>query len=227
MIALQNQLQRHLEQTLQPYRLQHWREQLDQETPWKFRSGHQRREFIRCMFYPGDRIWMGNVYDSGQPHHCANFKAAYEWLDMDSPPSRCAAGVFRKGSYHRSRDNVLNSPFIVIESDCMNGYKPVTDSEKERNKASSFALIQYLRDKWEMNLRAVIDTGNKSLHAWFDRPSQHVMDCLVHMAQSHNIDEGLVLHCQNSPLRMPNCIHASTNKPAQLLYLKSYSQCTY
>ena len=226
MKTITEDLQRHLEQTLQPYHSRDWREQLDQETPWKFHPANQRRDFVRCMFYPGDNIWMGGVYDSGKPKHAANFKPAHDQLDMDYQPSRCAAGLFRKDSYQRSQTNVTRTPFVVIESDCMNGYKPVTDSEKERNKASSFALIQYLRDKWGMNLRAVIDSGNKSLHAWFDRPDQHTLDCIIHMAASHQIDEGLLLNCSFSPLRMPGCIHASTNKPAQLLYLKSYSQCT-
>jgi len=217
-----------LDKRLRPYRRTDWRDHLATSSPWKvYETSSARHEFLRCLFGMLDRVWLGGIYDSGKPHHAPNFKQVYEWMSVPMLPSRCAAGTFKKGSHQRSQGNVRTNPLIVIESDNMQGFNPATPSEKEANKASSFALIQYLRDKWKLNLRAVVDTGNKSLHAWFDHPSSHIMDCLIDMAWSHHIDEGLLTHCQALPLRMPGCIHEKTNIRAELLYLNHNQQHQY
>lgn len=226
MLTKSEKVQRHLEQTLKPFWLADWREYLSRSTLQDLQDENPRHSFIRSIFYPSDRIWMGGMYDSGEIKHEANFKPVHDWLDIERLPSRCAAGVFKKGSFQRSMSNVIRSPFVVIECDDLIGFKPTTERQKESNKAASFAMAQYLRVKWDMNLRAVIDTGNKSLHLWFDRPSDHTMGCIDHMAESHRIDATILSRCQASPLRMPGCIHEKTRKPAELLYLKSYSQCT-
>ena len=101
-------------------------------------------------------------------------------------------------------------------------HKPETDAEKERNKQLTAALALYAVDKLGLNLRAVIDTGNKSLHLWADRPPEDALEAIREMLDGFRIDSSAFDH-SNIPLRMPHCIHSSEiQNPAKLLYLKPF-----
>ncbi|MBK1854989.1 hypothetical protein JO972_08460 [Verrucomicrobiaceae bacterium 5K15] len=221
-------VQEHLLKTLQPHLHPQWRGQLQQQSPWQiYEKRAAKHEFLRCMFPMDALIWLGRVHQSGQQKYSKQFRRVYDWLQRPLLPARCAAGIFLPGGYARSIANIKSAPFIVVESDDLLGRSPLTSSEREANKAWSYALIQYLVEAWGLSLRAVIDTGNKSLHAWFDRPNQHTLNCIIHLAESHHIDKQILLYGHAAPLRMPGCIHEKTKQPAELLYLKSYSQITH
>lgn len=218
-------IQEILERKLEPYLSNDWKANLWHSSEIRFDDPeYESHEFIQRMFLPDDILWMGGQYDTGKPEHAANFKTCREWLKLRSLPPRIAAGTFQAGSISRSKDSVKTSPFILLESDDLIGHKPSSPAERQRNKALSSALIGYAQDKLGLTLRAVIDTGNRSLHAWFDRPSEPEINALRKMAAGLRIDESILESCQSSPLRMPHCIHEKTNAPARLLYLNPILQ---
>ena len=133
------------------------------------------RLFIRGLFDLEDHLWLGDQFDSGEARHAVNFRPAREWIRLESLPPRIASGTFKPGVISRSDPNLINSPFIVIESDDLIGHKPTDDEEREENKRLCAALICLCRDRLKLTLRAVIDTGGKSLHGWFDRPSDEAL----------------------------------------------------
>jgi hypothetical protein len=162
---------------------------------------------------------MGQPYESGKEKHRANFKTCREWLSSDYLPSRIAAGHFKPGSFSRSEENLEDSSFLIVESDDLIGKKPTDAGERNENKSLSYALAGYCQKELGLHLRAVIDTGNKSLHLWFDRPPPNALAAVRTLAAGLRIDTGLLDSCATAPLRMPGCIHEKTKLPATLLYL--------
>lgn len=217
-------IQEILERKLAPYLSSDWQADLWHDSPIRFDHPEAApHDFIASLFKPDDILWLGDIGDSGKPHHAANFKTCREWLRIDRLPPRIAAGTFHPGSISRGKDSVQTAPFILIESDDLIGHKPSTPEDRERNKCLSHALNGYARDKLGLTLRALIDTGGKSLHAWYDRPPEPAMNALRKMAAGLRIDESILENCQSSPLRMPHCIHEKTQTPARLLYLNPIS----
>lgn len=210
-----------LDRILAPYVIEDWYLEFLDQSPIRFRDNESlRHEFILRLFYSDDILWLGNRRrDSGSPRHAANFRTCADWLKLAKLPQMIAGGVFCKGSISRGGDHVDLSPYIVIECDQLIGHEPTTPAEKAQNKRLSAALIRYCQDVLGLILRAVIDTGNKSLHAWFDRPPQAVFEALVRNAERFRIDKGVLEQCQFSPLRLPGCIHKESNQPATLIYL--------
>ena len=213
------ELERTLEARLAPYQVRSWRIDLLDHSPINFDCPDAiRHDFIKSLYLPEDILWMGDVYDSGSEEHRQNFRTCEEWLELATLPPRIAPSTFLAGSFSRSSTNVKTSPFIVIESDELIGYKPETLEDKERNKALSNALTGYAQDQLGLTLRAVIDTGNKSLHSWFDRPPPRALDAIKKMASGLRIDDGPIDQ-GHFPLRMPGCIHDTAKQNARLLYL--------
>lgn len=209
-----------LEEELEPYISPSWEVDLLDTSIIRFDSpGHLRHDFVRSLFSPSDLLWIGDMKDSGSPKHAKNFKYASEWLKLEVLPPRIAAATFKSGSISRSNANVITSPYIVVECDEMIGRKPITPAEKELNKQLSAALVKMFVNKHGLTLRSVIDTGNKSLHSWFDRPEEGEMEALLKLAQGYRIDTDLLRHCSSSPLRLPLCPHDKTGNQARLLFL--------
>ena len=178
----------------------------------------QAELFTRHLFAPEDTLWLGDEYDSGQPHHAANFRLRDEWLAEIELPPRIAAGTFLPGSVSRSAGSLFTTPFIVIESDDLIGKKPTTDPEREENRKQCSALIRFMENRFKLTLRAVIDTAGKSLHGYFDRPSPAALEALEEIAEALAIDSQVITRAAN-PLRLPGCIHSTTGQPARLCYL--------
>ena len=212
--------QRTLPDKLKPYLSKDWRADLWHSSPiWTETPSDSTLTFLNILFPPGALLWMGEPYDTGQEKHRRHFKTCQEWLKVSPLPPRLAAGCFRPDSYSRSIANLESSSFLIIESDDLIGRKPTNAGERAQNKALSYALALYCQDKLGLHLRAVIDTGNKSLHLWFDRPPAKELAAIRQLAPGLRIDTGLLDSCATAPLRMPGCIHEKTHLPATLLYL--------
>lgn len=208
-----------LENRLAPYMTERWRVAFLDDCRINFDSPDRiPHDFILNLYQPDDILWLGDVLDSGGEQHRANFRTCAEWLELEELPPRIAPATFRSDAFSRSSINVKTSPFIVIESDDLVGHKPVTLDDRERNKALSHALTGYAQHELGLTLRAVIDTGHKSLHSWFDRPPPSEMDAIKKMAAGLRIDQS-ALDQGHSPFRMPGCTHNKTNQLARLLYL--------
>lgn len=217
--SITRQLRQQLPAHLKAYDCPAWRMNFTSASPHQLDDTEAfRTDFIRALFHPDNVLWLGDMKDSGRPEHAANFQTASEWLKLPQLPERIAAGTFQPGSISRSQKSVQSSPFIVVECDDIAGGSLTTEADKERNKRLTAALVVMLC-RHGLTLRALIDTGNKSLHAWFDRPEDEEMNALLKLAPGYHIDAGLLEHCASSPLRLPGCIHQKTGKTAALLYL--------
>jgi hypothetical protein len=107
------------------------------------------------LFRPPDVVWIGNVMDSGGGHE-RNFRPVSEWLALPGAPAPFTCpSIFKPEICSRSKENVVCTPFLVVESDLL-------------TKPEICAVFSWLRQF--LNLRAIVDTGGRSLHGWFDRP---------------------------------------------------------
>jgi len=206
---------------LAPYHSKGWRADLWHQSPFliDMKPGEQAHAMLARLFAPEAILWMGTPYDSGEPRYALNFRATRDWLTLDRLPPRLAAGVFRMGSHSRAEASVLARPFVVIESDELIGHKPRTAEERAENRELCAALLSFLRSRLKMSLRAVIDTGGKSLHGWFDRPTPEGMNALRTLLHGFAIDAAVFDRCSSNPLRAPGCLHEGTGDTARLLYL--------
>lgn len=210
-----------LEDRLDPYRHdEEWRAELWEASPFRIEDPRETpHHFIAQLFRPDDLLWMGETYESGHECHRAHFRRRDDWLKLDQLPPRIAAGTFKTDSVSRSLERIQSAPFIVLESDELIGSKPTTFAERELNKAMSYAFFLYAQGRFGLTPRAVIDTANKSLHLWFDRPPPDDLDALAKLAGGLRLDRGLLERCAAAPLRTPGCIHEKSDQRASLLYL--------
>ncbi len=114
--------------------------------------------------WPADAvIWTGDVRDSGGKRHAGRFRSVPEWATVGSPLGcfSCAAS-FRVGSSSRCAANVERRCFLVVESDVL-------------SKDEVGAVFRYLHRRLRYRLHCIVDTGGKSLHAWFDVPRDEVV----------------------------------------------------
>ena len=155
------------------------------------------------LFAPEDNVWIGGVYDSGEPHHARHFRPAGEWLTSPAcPGSRIVPSTFKAGAFSRSKENIERHKFLVIDNDDL----PINDQ---------CAVLSYVR-QW-CRLRAVIFSGNKSLHGYFDIPEQGVLDRLELILPPWGIDSAGFNPAH--PFRMAGCINEKSGRYSDLIYL--------
>ncbi len=109
------------------------------------------------LWEPNDIIWCGNTFDSGKPHHAANFRPAKEWRTIRPSGQFTCGSAFAQNSFSRSNENARRK-FLVVESDTL-------------TKEQMGAVILYLTNRLFYTLHAVVDTGGKSLHGWLGLPN--------------------------------------------------------
>jgi len=155
------------------------------------------------QFQPGDVVWIGNIYDSGKSEHSKHFRPIEQWLRETVVPAQftCPA-VFKTGSFARSNENVMARRFLVVESDTLS-----------RDEVG--AVFKWMRDAAKLKLRAVVDTGGKSLHAWFDYPADDQIADLKLILPELGCDPKLFTASQ--PVRLPGA--QRDGKRQQLIYL--------
>lgn len=145
--------------------------------------------FISSMFKSDDVIWSGDVMDSGQLHNKDNFRSSKEWLSVGIKGNFTCPSIFKPETYSRKNENVLSRPYLVIESDTL------TQDEM-------CSLFKWMRKF--MNLKSIIHTGGKSLHAWFDFPNEETFKKLKIILPEMGCDEALFKPSQ--PVRMPGIL---------------------
>jgi hypothetical protein len=120
------------------------------------------------LFQPEDVLWIGGKYDScsddapeSKKESCRrHFRPVADWLtERLAPEQFTCPSVFRPGTHSRCNDAVTARRYLVIESDLL-------------SKAEMSAVINWCRQF--MRLRAIVDTGGKSLHGWFAVPPPEV-----------------------------------------------------
>jgi hypothetical protein len=157
------------------------------------------------LFQVGDVIWTGDTRNSGRPQDTEYFCAREEWLSRPqlNGPLICPA-TFQQGCFQRRNEHVVNKRFLIIESDNL----PHDDAG---------AIIHWFHIELGWKLRCIVDSGNKSLHAWFDFPGEKLIPALRTVLPE--------LHCDTSMLkasqlcRLPGVVRKDTGKYQKLIYL--------
>lgn len=175
------------------------------------------KQFLRLWPATG-LIWIGSIYDTGGEEHHAHFRTKEEWLKLDTPPGyRIAPATFHHGP-SRTLDAVDATPFMVVDIDSAIGFKASKPADIAANQAAGRALLRWMVEKCGLHLLAVIGTGGKGLHAYFQRPPDDQIRDWQSIAESLGIDKG-ILTAHAAPLRLPGCLHEKTALPARLLFL--------
>ncbi|HZM06005.1 MAG TPA: hypothetical protein VFC44_23635 [Candidatus Saccharimonadales bacterium] len=120
------------------------------------------------LFKPDDVLWIGGKFDSCADHasetkkeSCRrHFRPVADWLKgRQAPEQFTCPNVFKSGTHSRCNDAVRQRRYLVVESDLL-------------AKAEMSAVINWCSQF--MRLRAIVDTGGKSLHGWFDAPPPEI-----------------------------------------------------
>lgn len=147
---------------------------------------------LLACFHPNDVIWIGDKFHSGKPEHSSHFRTGGDWSKESMAPAQftCPA-TFKPGCYGRTNDNIVTRRFLVVESDILG-----------RDEVG--AVFKWLKDKVGLNLRAVVDTAGKSLHAWFDYPPEQGVEELKLVLPELDCDPKLFTASQ--PVRLPGAL---------------------
>lgn len=168
----------------------------------------QTQFFLQTLFDPSDIVWIGNVWSTGKPKNVANFQRVDHWLAATRWPGEFVSHcTFQNGVCSRSNDTLAERKYLVVESD-------------ELSKDEIGAVFNWLVAECEMNLRAVVFSGKRSLHGWFDWPSS------ASEAEIGHVKATLTgLKCDPStlrasqPVRLPGVMRRETKTIQSLLYL--------
>ena len=156
------------------------------------------------LFAPDDIIWVGEPEDSGRPQHAINFRRVAEWRHLPAPRGNFTCpSVFRRGIVSRSNANVASRPYLVVECDALLG-ECVTLEQRLANKDACGAIFRWLREQAGLKLRMVVDTGNKSLHGWFDMPPDKTFEELKVILPVLGADRATLKASQ--PVRVPGAV---------------------
>ncbi len=155
------------------------------------------------QFSPDEVLWIGDKFDSGKPEHACHFKSATDWMKSKAAPGPfiCPC-TFKNTSQARSNENIVARRFLVVESDTLS-----------RNEVG--AVFRWLKDGCDLKLVAIVDTGGKSLHAWFEF-EEDLLDTQKLVLPALQCDPKLFTPSQ--PVRLPGKMR-ETGRYQKLVYL--------
>jgi hypothetical protein len=167
-----------------------------EESPVRLQEDAKNDWRLLLQLFPQERVlWIGDVKDSCDEHaddqrkeYCRRrFRSVRDWLLEEKAPGQFTCpSLFRAGVHSRSNDNVVSRPFLVVESDSL-------------GKTEVMAIFNWMREF--MRMRAMVDTAGKSLHGWFDFPSDACLAELRVILPALGCDEALFKASQ--PCRLP------------------------
>lgn len=157
------------------------------------------------LFKPGDVVWSGEKYDSGHWWAKKNFRTRERWLSSLSlrGPLICPS-VFKPGSYARKSCNIVERRFLILESDTL-----------PHDHACAVYNWFMLDVGW--NLRCIVDSGGKSLHAWFDYPGDIFLGELKGILPAMGFDPSMLR--ANQCCRLPGVMRKETGRYQEMIYL--------
>lgn len=167
----------------------------------------------KSLWKPTDRIWIGEPHESGQWFH----RDCFPTVDEASCRGHfSSASTYKEGTCSRANDMVLATPYLIVEGDAVLG-KPNSDTERRENKLACAAIFRWLEKEVGMTLRCVIDSGNKSLHGWFDMPNTNLFEELKVLLPALGCDKSMFKPSQ--PARIPG-IRRENGNMQTMLYFK-------
>ncbi len=168
--------------------------------------------FLAALWWPEDRLWFGvKATDTGQAKHARNFTTiedAYWRIHDGWRPEFVSQCSFLPGTASRCNNAVMTRRYFVVESDVKNG-------GLDRDEVG--AAFRWLAEKAKFVLRAIVFSGNASLHAWFEWKPDQAFDELRATIEALRCDPAPLTTTQ--PVRLAGAWRASTNQLQTLLYL--------
>jgi len=162
--------------------------------------------FMRTLWRPHEIVWCGYNPQSGQERHRDNFKPAAVWAEVGRPPGPQTSGFsFKPGTCSRKKEFIEARRHLVVESDTL-------------TKEQAASLFLWLKERMRLPLRAVVHSGNKSLHGWFGVPGEERLRELQEVLPVAGVD-GKVLKTSGIPVRVPGWKREETGLWQRLLYL--------
>ena len=157
-----------------------------------------------ALFRDEDVIWCGRDERDSGPGHEDRFRPVAEWMHERSCPGPLVCPhPFKPGTCSRSNDNVVEPRYLIVESDHL-------------SKGQVGAIFRWIEAKIGPRLRAVVDTGSKSLHGWFEYPAPAVFDDLKVILPLLSCDGKMFTLSQ--PCRLPSHANPKTGNMQTLLY---------
>jgi len=157
--------------------------------------------------FPDDAVvWIGrDKFDSGKARHQSRFRTSADWLDRGPcGGAYICPNSFKPGSWSRSNPSIEKRNFLVVESDSLN-----------RDQVG--AVFRFLEsENVGMRLRAVVDTGGKSLHGWFDYPGESLAKRLRKLLPALGCDRAMFNPSQ--PTRLPGAFRIEKGRFQRLIY---------
>ena len=161
--------------------------------------------FMRTLWRPHEIVWVGANEDSGQPRHRENFKPAAAWAELGQPLGpQTSAFSFKPGCHSRKKEFIEARRHLVLESDTL-------------THGQAVSVFWWVKERLQLPLRAVVDSGGKSLHAWFAVPDAERLEEMQGVLPLAGMD-GKVLKNPGQPVRVPGWTR-DTGRLQALLYL--------
>lgn len=160
---------------------------------------------IELIYKPEDLVFIGALTDTGPGH----FKPAGEWLEVfgQAQGPRLADDkvfispwVWRKGATSKAKENAIGRRALVLESDSLG--------------EGVFPVFKWLRQA--MKLKAIVYTGGKSFHAWFEPPPPEFREELKAIAPALQLDAAMF---RNATTRLPGAVRPDTGRNQDLIFL--------
>ena len=171
---------------------------------------HQLNVFLLDLFTSEDTVWTGYPYQTRFPH-----KSHFQQRDFWRSQPRTPVGPFIcpnplvPGSYDRSADCLSDRRYFVIECDS-------ASDDPDENRDRCGAVFKYAMHVQDLKLRAVVDSGNKSLHGWFEYPGNDKYHWCRKVLPALGADPATMRLAQ--PVRCPGVVR-DNGKLQRLLWL--------
>jgi len=178
------------------------------------------RLFLASLFPPDAIVWTGKVFESGEGYR-NRWRLVSDWFNapFEDLGPMTAPATWTPVAVSRSQNAIASAPFVVLDFDGQDGRKPTTAPELERHLAESLAFVRWLRERLHWRLAAILTTGGKSIHAWFEHPGPACLDSLRPTLAPFGIDGSLIGHPEH-PCRLPGQIHQKTEELSRTLWLR-------
>lgn len=224
-----------------------------ESSPLHIEGGRAQAIALLGLFDPNDTVWCGekedsiakdkvDEYEADKRKHARLrsvrrcFRPALRWIDFAKtsidvmPGPRVCACVFKpvdaqgRPATARSLEQVARARFLVVEHDHL------TLDEQG-------AHLRWLREACKLRLRAVVFTGGKSLHGWFDAPNaikvSKLRTMLCGVQRDEIVDSRPVKVTEGGmgfdqaifnpvqPWKLPGWPHPKTGKPVELVWVSA------
>lgn len=174
--------------------------------------GVQLDLFLNQMFTGKDQLWLGTPYETGESYS-EWFAPRSSWMRrrrVDRVGPFICPNPMTPGAFDRSLNSLADRRYFVIEGDDCH-------PDKDINRDRCGAIFKYAMEcKPELNLRAIVDAGNKSLHGWFEWPGEDTYKWCLEVLPAFGADPATMRLAQ--PVRLPG-VTRDNGKEQRLLWI--------